>query len=132
MREFLPSRGHSVLLGLWGVLNDTHGNSLSVVSLGFLLSGLESSGLSLFLELGLSDFLLLHSVDRLDQNGFVLELVTLGAEVEVMVDILGDLLGLSVLLEKSSEDSLSSHPEDLGRHSGVLGTLSLTIAGVSS
>jgi len=103
-----------------------------VVSLGLLLSSLDSSGFSLFLELGLSDFLLLHLVDGFDQNGFVLELVTLGAEIEMMVDILGDLLGLSVLLEKSSEDSLSSHPEDLRRHSCVSGTLSLTETVVSS
>ena len=122
----------SVLLGFWGILNNAHGDGLSVVSLGFLLSGLESSGLSLFLELGLSDFLLLHLVDGFDQNGFVLELVTLGAEIEVMVDILGDLLGLSVLLEESSKNSLSSHPENLGRHSGVSGTLSLTETVVSS
>ena len=103
-----------------------------MVSLGLLLSGLESSGLSLFLELGLSDLLLLHLVDGLDQNRFVLELVTLGAEVEVMIDILGDLLGFSILLEKSSEDSLSSHPENLRRHSGVSSTLSLTETVVSS
>ena len=132
MKEFLLSRRGSVLLGLWGILNDSHGNSLSVVSLGLLLSGLDSSSLSLFLELGLSDFLLLHLVDGLDQNGFVLELVTLGAEIEMMVDVLGDLLGFSVLLEKSSEDSLSSHPENLGWHSGVGGTLSLTETVVSS
>ena len=103
-----------------------------MVSLGLLLSGLDSSGFSLFLKLGLSDFLLLHLVDGFDQNGFVLELVTLGAEIEMMVDILGDLLGFSVLLEKSSEDSLSSHPENLGWHSGVGGTLSLTETVVSS
>ena len=99
----------------------------------FLLSGsLNLSGLLLLRELLLSDLLLLHLVDGFDQNGFVLELVTLGAEIEMMVDILGDLLGLSVLLEKSSEDSLSSHPEDLRRHSCVSGTLSLTETVVSS
>mgnify|MGYP000152921651 CR=1 FL=1 len=103
-----------------------------MVSLGLLLSSLDSSGFSLFLELGLSDFLLLHLVDGFDQNGFVLELVTLGAEIEMMVDILGDLLGLSVLLEKSSEDSLSAHPQNLGWHTGVLGSLSLSETGVSA
>mgnify|MGYP007004418923 CR=1 FL=1 len=132
LREFSLSEGDSLLLGFWGLFNDTHGNSLSVVSLGFLLSGLDSSGFSLFLELGLSDFLLLHLVDGLNQNRFVLELVTLGAEVEVMVDILGDLLGFSIFLEKSSEDSLSTHPQDLGWHSCVSGTLSLTETIVSS
>ena len=80
----------------------------------------------------LSNLLLLHLVDLLDEDGLVLELVTLGGEVEMMVDFLGDLLGLSVLLEKSSEDSLSSHPEDLRRHSCVSGTLSLTETVVSS
>ena len=132
LREFLLSRWASILLGLWGILNDSHSDSLSVVSLGFFLSSLDSSGLSLFLELGLSDLLLLHLVDGLDQNGFVLVHVTLGAEIEMMVDVLGDLLGFSVLLEKSSEDSLSSHPENLRRHSGVGGTLSLTETVVSS
>jgi hypothetical protein len=132
LREFTLSSGFSLLLGFWGLLDDTHGNSLSVVSLGFLVSGLDSSGLSLFLELGLSNFLLLHSVDGFNQDGFVLELVTLGAEIEMMVDVLGDFLGFSVLLEKSSENSLSSHPEDLGRHSCVSGTLSLTETVVSS
>lgn len=50
----------------------------------------------------------------------------------MMVDILRDLLSLSVLLEKSSEDSLSSHPKNLAWHSCVSGTLSLTNASVSS
>ena len=49
-----------------------------------------------------------------------------------MVDILRDLLSLSVLLEKSSEDSLSSHPKNLAWHSCVSGTLSLTNTSVSS
>lgn len=122
----------SLLLGLWGLLNDAHGDSLPVVSLGLLLSGLDSSGLSLLLKLSLSDLLVLHLVDSLDQHRFVLELVTLGAKVEVMVDILGDFLGLSILLEKSSENSLSPHPENLSGHSCVGGTSSLTIAGMSS
>ena len=131
-RELSLSSGFSLLLGLWFVLDDTHGNSLSVVSLGFLVSGLDSSGLSLFLELGLSNLLLLHLVDGFNQDGFVLVLVTLGAEIEMMVDVLGDLLGFSIFLEESSENSLSSHPEDLGRHSCVSGTLSLTETIVSS
>jgi len=77
----------------------------------FLADGvLESSGLLLLFELLDSDFLLLHLVNRLDEDGLVLELVTLGSEVEVVIDVLGDLLGLSILSEESSEDSLSSHP----------------------
>ena len=46
--------------------------------------------------------------------------------------ILGDLLGLSILPEESSEDSLSPHPHDLDGHSGVLGSLSLSVTVVSS
>jgi len=117
---------------LWGVFDDSHGDCLSMVSLLLLLGGLEVSSLLLLCELLFSDLLVLHLVDSLDKNGFVLELVTLGGEVEVMVDILGDLLGLSILLEQSSEDSLSSHPLDLDGHSSASGSLSLTGAGVSS
>ena len=122
----------SILLSFWFVGNDTHSDLLSMVSLALLLSSLDLSSLSLFFEELFSDLLLLHLVDGLDQYVLVLEEVTLGGEVEVMVDILGDLLGLSVLSQKSSQDSLSPHPENLAWHSGVGGTLSLTIAGVSS
>jgi len=120
------------LLLLWGVLNDTHSDGLSMVSLLLLLSSLDSSGLLLLFKLLLSDLLVLHLVDALDKNGLVLELVTLSGKVEMMIDILSDLLGLSILLEESSENSLSSHPEDLGRHSSVSGTLSLTSSVVSA
>ena len=122
----------SIFLGLWFFSDDTHSNSLSVVSLGFLLTSLDLSGFSLFFKLLLSDLLLLHLVDGFDQNVLVLEQVTLRSNVEMMVDVLVDLLGFSIFLKKSSEDSLSSHPDDLRRHSCVLGTLSLTITRVSS
>ena len=118
------------LLGFF--LNNAHGNSLLVVSVLLLGSGLEGSSLTLLLEFLLSHLLLLHLVDGLDQNGLVLELVTLGGNVEVMVDILGDLLSFSVLFEKSSKDSLSSHPEHLGGHTGVSGSLSLSHTLVSA
>jgi hypothetical protein len=71
-------------------------------------------------------------VNGLDQDSLVLELVTLGAKVELMVDVLGDLLGVAVLSEEASEDSLSAHPQDLLGHTGVLGTLSLTVAAVTA
>ena len=122
----------SILLSFWFVSNDTHSDLLSMVSLALLFSSLDLSSLSLFFEELFSDLLLLHLVDGLDQYVLVLEEVTLGGEVEVMVDILGDLLSLSVLSQKSSKDSLSSHPENLPWHSRVGGTLPLTIPGVSS
>lgn len=100
----------------------------SILSQGCLLL----SGFLLFSKCLFSDLLLLHLVDGLDQNRLVLELVTLGGEVEVMIDVTGDLLGLSILSQKSSEDSLSSHPLNLDWHSGVSGTLSLSWTVVSS
>ena len=113
-------------------LLDSHSYKLSSISLGLLFSGLLSSSLSLSSEFLLSDFLLLHFVDGFNEDSLVLELVTLGAEVEVVIDVLGDLLGLSVLSEESSEHSLSSHPDDLFGHSSVSGTSSLTVSGVSA
>lgn len=62
----------------------------------------------------------------------MLEGVTLGELVELVVEVLVDLALLSVLGEQSSDDSLSSHPEDLLGHSSVGGTLSLTETGVSA
>ena len=124
---------HSFFLGFWCIISDdTHSDGLSVVSLGFLLSGLDLSGFSLFFEFLFSDLLLLHLVDGFNQDVLVLEEITLGCDVEMMIDILVNLLGFSILLEKSSENSSSSHPDDLGRHSSVSGTLSLTISVMSS
>jgi len=71
-------------------------------------------------------------VDGLDQDSLVLELVTLGAKIELMVKILGDLLGITILSEEATEDTLASHPQDLLGHTGILGTLSLTVAGVTA
>jgi len=126
------NKRRSFLSSLWFILDDTHSDSFSMVSLGFLLSGLNSSGFSLLFEFLLKDLLLLGLVDGFNKNGLVFELVTLGSEVEVMINVGGDLLGFSIFSKKSSEDSLSSHPEDLRWHSSVSGTLSLTETVVSS
>jgi hypothetical protein len=129
-------RGDSVLILtknvsslLLGLLQDVE---LLGVPLGLLLSSLLSSGLTLLGLLHFALLLSLHLVDRLDEHGLVLELVTLGSEVEVVVDFLGDLLGLAVLSEQASENALSPHPEHLLGHSRVLGTLPLTEAGVAA
>ena len=122
----------SLLSGLWFILNDTHGNSLSVVSLFFSISGLDSSSISLLFKFLLEDLFLLHLVDGLDKNGLVFELVTLGSKVEMMINIGGDLLGLSIFSKESSENSLSSHVQNLSWHSSVSGTLSFTETIVSS
>lgn len=130
--RFQTDKRRSVLGGLWYILNDTHGNSLSVVSLSFLFSSLDSSSLSLLFEFLLKDLLLLGFVNGFNKNGLVFELVTLRGKIELMINSRADLLGLSIFSEKSSENSLSSHPEDLGWHSSVSGTLSFTETRMSS
>ena len=103
-----------------------------MVSLLLSLGGLNSSGFLLGLEFLFSDLLLLHLVDGLNEDRLVLVEITLGSNVEVMIDILGDFLSFSILLEESSENSLASHPEELSRHTGVSSTLSLTSTGMSA
>ena len=49
-----------------------------------------------------------------------------------MVHVLVNLAGSSVLLQESSQHPLSSHPQNLDRHSGVLGTSSLAETLVSA
>ena len=46
--------------------------------------------------------------------------------------IFGDFLGLTVLPEESSENTLSAHPEHLNWHSRILGTFSLSVTAVTS
>jgi len=87
---------------------------------------LGSSGFTLGLEFGLTDLLSLQLVDGLNEDVLVLELVTLGREVELVVNVSVDLLGVSILLQEASNDSLSAHPQDLDGHTGVAGTLSVT------
>ena len=78
------------------------------------------------MELLLSDFLLFHFVNGLNQDLFVLELITLGCNIEMMIDVLVNLLVLSILDEESSQDSLSSDPHHLDGHSSSSGSLSLS------
>lgn len=117
-----------------------HGNYLGIRSLFLVLRslgnslqlGLQLSGLGLLDQKLLSLSLGLLGVDGLHQHSLVLELVTLGGRVQFVVKVLVDLLGLSVLSEQTAKDTLSSHPEDLVRHTGVARTLSLTEASVTS
>jgi hypothetical protein len=65
-------------------------------------------------------------VDSLDENVLVLVEVTLGSHVKGVVHSAIDFLGVSISTEESTEDSLSAHPDELGRHTGVSGSLSAT------
>lgn len=62
----------------------------------------------------------------------VLEDVTLGLQVELVVEVLVDLALLTVLAEHAAENALPPHPEDLGRHTSLSCTLALTGTGVTS
>lgn len=62
----------------------------------------------------------------------VLEIVTLGAKVELMVQGSVDLLRLTVSLQQVAEYTHPSHPQYLLGHTGVLRTMSLTVSRVSA
>ena len=69
-------------------------------------------------------------MDRLHENPFVLEHVTLALEVHGMVHVLVDLLCFSVLLQQSTKNSMPSEPKDFRGKSGFTGTSALTVTGV--
>lgn len=68
----------------------------------------------------------------LNQGTLVLEGVTLAAVVQLVVEVLVDLAAGTVLDQKTAEDSEAAHPEDLAGHTGIGGTLALTVATVSA
>ena len=101
----------------------------SIASLDTLLftdGVLGTTGFSLGFELDFSLHLSLVLVDGLDEDVLVLVEVTLGSHVEFMVHSTVDLLGITITTEESSENSLSAHPDELRRHTGVSGSLSAT------
>ena len=116
----------------WSWLLDSHLGVLASDSLLLADGVLGPSGSLLVLELLLADDFGLDLVDGLNQDVLVLELVTLGGEVELVVDLSVDLLGLTVSLEESTEDTGSSHPDDLGWHTSILGTSSATLSVVAA
>ncbi|GMT32827.1 hypothetical protein PFISCL1PPCAC_24124, partial [Pristionchus fissidentatus] len=105
-------------------LNALGSNSVLASLSGLLV--LLTTGLGLvgkLLGAGVLDLLL---EDELHEVSLVLEGVTLGAEVQNVVQVLVDLLGLSVLLQKAAEDAHASHPDNLLGHTGILGTETLS------
>ena len=109
-----------------GLSLDSHGDVLASDSLLLADGVLVTSGLGLSLEVLLADHFSLGLVDGLNKDVLVLELVTLGGKVELVVHLAVDLLLLSISLEESTEDTKAAHPDDLLGHTGVAGTLSLT------
>jgi len=116
--------------GGWNI--ESHGDVLASNSLLLSDGVLGTSGLSLSLEVLLTESLSLLLVDSLNQDILVLELVTLGSQVKSMVHLSVDLLGVSIFPEKSTENTGSSHPDDLMWHTGISSTLPLSSANVSS
>jgi len=106
---------------LLGVMNTSSLVGLSLSGFGVL----GSSSFSLFSQLISLNLLALLLVDGFNQDSLVLELVTLAGHIEEMIQMLIDFLGFSVFSEESSENSLSSDPENLLWHSCFLGTFSL-------
>ena len=107
---------------------ETHLGVLASSSLVLADSVLSSSGLGLELEVFLAEDFSLGLVDLLNEDVLVLELVTLGGKVELVVHFAIDLLLVSVFAEKATEHTETAHPQNLLGHTGVLGTLSLTEA----
>lgn len=70
--------------------------------------------------------------DELNQVLLVLEVVTLGTEVQIVVQMLIQLLGVPVALEQVAENSSSSHPQNLLWHTGISRTTALTVSSVTS
>jgi hypothetical protein len=131
----LPSQkpNHLLCLGLLfvtelGLLLGNH--SLLLPLTGSL--GLRTLGIHLLLEDSLACLLSLRSVDMLNQGSLVLESVTLAQVVEFVVQVLVDLATGTVLDKKTSEDTKTTHPNDLARHTSIRSTLPLTKTTVST
>ena len=107
---------------------ETELGSLAVDSLLLALGILGSTGVTLGINVLVTDLLSLELVNGFHEDVLVLELVTLGREVQLVVDVLVDLLVVAVLFEESTENTGSAHGEHLNGHTGLVGTLSVTSA----
>lgn len=67
-----------------------------------------------------------------NKGALVLERVTLARVVELVVKVLIDLSAGTVFDQEAAEDTETTHPEDLLRHTGIGGTLSLSVAAVAA
>jgi len=62
----------------------------------------------------------------------VLEGITLAQVVELVVEVLINLSGGTVLDEKPTKNTETAHPQNLGGHTSILGTFSLTETSVAA
>merc|ERR1712144_9475 len=105
---------------------------LLVQTLGLERLGLGTTSLGLVGDLLLHLLLALLLVDGLDEHTLVLEHVTLALHVQGVVQVLVDLLGITVLLEQTTEHAKAAHPDHTLGHASVLVTLTLTSATVAA
>jgi hypothetical protein len=87
---------------------------------------LGALGLKLVRKRLLSCLLSLGLVDAFHENTLVLKGVTLDLHIHVMVHVLVNLLGFTVLAEQTPEHTHPPHPQDLGWKPSLPGTPTLT------
>lgn len=136
--SLFPKVNKSLLLGRDLVL-------LSVLLHKFLLLGQDAlfpslarltdtgtPGLGLVVQLLRARLLSLLLVDVLHEDALVLEHITLRLHVQLVVQVTVDLLGVTVLLQQTTQDTHTLHPQELDRHTGVRRTLALSEATVTT
>lgn len=106
------------------------GNALLTALAG--LADLLSSGFSLIGQHFAALLLSLLLVNVFHKDTLVLENITLALHVQVMVQVAIDFLAVTVLLQQTSEDTLTLHPQEFGGHTGIGSTLALTKATVTT
>jgi len=116
--------------GLLLLLGGKHGslNGLALAKLAVL----GTTGLSLIGDLLLLLLLGFGAPDILHQVLLALEHVTLGLEIEFLVEVLVNLLAFTILAQQSSEDTLASNPKALRRCAGLGSTTALSGTSVTS
>lgn len=109
--------------------------ALSSSTLGLSLTSgtvAETTSLSLLLEVLLTKGLSLGLDNVLNELTLVLESVTLGKLVQGVVKVLVNLSVVTVSGQLATENSQTSHPQNLRGHTSLSSTLTLTVTGVTS
>lgn len=106
------------------------GNTLSTTSA--LGTSLLTTSLSLGGEKLHTSLLSLGLVNMFHQDTLVLELVTLALKVQLVVQVTVDLGRFSIFSQETTEDSHTTHPDDLGWETSLAGTSALTHTGVTT
>ena len=106
--------------------------NLLLGTLGLEGLSLSTTSLSLVEDLLVVSHLGFLLVDLLDEDTLVLEDVTFALHVEGAVKVLVNLLRVTVLLEETTEDTETTHPDHTGWHASLRATGTLTETGVAT